>query len=321
MRDDFSVEHIVDIVLKAGKIARDHFINHDYQTLNKSAGQGPVTAADVEVEYILRHELLKLIPTSYFLGEETGEDRCEDLSAQCPSYRWIVDPIDGTNNYINDVPYFAVSVALEHIDENGERETVAAVTYSPVRGILHWASKGHGTYVAHVNSSEEIGAKAIMEQGKRLNFSHDSSQRNVTVGGRDNTGPIKELGYQPLHVGSCVEAMLAVCGNEAAACHQHGVHTHDITGPELIITEAGGTFIKQPIVKYNGKPAFQVVAACSLDVAEKIWEHRGTIYQNEKTENTPVRVVQWYNLDTPTLSDAARYLYTQEIVTSPSVSG
>ncbi|MBZ0324939.1 MAG: inositol monophosphatase, partial [Alphaproteobacteria bacterium] len=87
-----------------------------------------VSAADLRTEKILRETLHQARPDYGFLMEESGSSGGESES------RWIVDPLDGTTNFLHGIPYFAISIALER-----RKEIVAGVVYEPVRDEMYWA--------------------------------------------------------------------------------------------------------------------------------------------------------------------------------------
>ena len=96
-----------------------------------------VTAADRKAEAIVREELAKARPDYGFLGEEGGA-----MSGADKSHRWIVDPLDGTTNFLHGIPHFAVSIALER---NGA--IVAGLTYNPANDDLFVAERGKGAFL------------------------------------------------------------------------------------------------------------------------------------------------------------------------------
>jgi myo-inositol-1(or 4)-monophosphatase len=96
-----------------------------------------VTAADRRAEEIVREELAKARPDYGFLGEEGGNHPGADTT-----HRWIVDPLDGTTNFLHGIPHFAVSIALER---NGT--IVAALTYNPANDDLFIAERGKGAFL------------------------------------------------------------------------------------------------------------------------------------------------------------------------------
>jgi len=96
-----------------------------------------VTRADTAAEQIIRDELMAARPTYGFLGEETGE-----IEGQDPTRRWIVDPLDGTTNFLHGLPHWAVSIALEH-----KGQIVAGVVYDPTKDEMFFAEKGAGAWM------------------------------------------------------------------------------------------------------------------------------------------------------------------------------
>ncbi len=96
-----------------------------------------VSSADLKVEKTVFEELSRARPGYGFLMEERGEVEGSDKS-----HRWIVDPLDGTTNFLHGVPHFAISLALER-----DGVLVAGVVYNVVRDELFWAEKGAGAYL------------------------------------------------------------------------------------------------------------------------------------------------------------------------------
>ncbi|MEZ5916479.1 MAG: inositol monophosphatase family protein [Parvularculaceae bacterium] len=96
-----------------------------------------VTTADLRAEQTLFEELSKGRPKYGFLMEERGEVEGADNSN-----RWVVDPIDGTTNFIHGIGHFAISICLER-----DRQPYAGVVYNPATDELYWAEKGEGAWV------------------------------------------------------------------------------------------------------------------------------------------------------------------------------
>src|ERR1700733_8900862 len=96
-----------------------------------------VTAADHRAEEIVYEELSKARPDYGFLGEEGGVREGGDKT-----HRWIVDPLDGTTNFLHGIPHFAVSIALER-----DGAIVAAITYNPANEDLFIAERGKGAFL------------------------------------------------------------------------------------------------------------------------------------------------------------------------------
>lgn len=98
-----------------------------------------VSTADTQAEKTLRTELAKARPDFGFLLEEGGA-----VAGRDPNQRWIIDPLDGTTNFLHGLPHWAISIALER-----DGEIVAGVIFDPVRDELFWAEKGQGAFVNH----------------------------------------------------------------------------------------------------------------------------------------------------------------------------
>ena len=111
----------------------------EVENLQVSA-KGPgdfVSRADRTAEETIRAALTEARPTYGFLGEEGGEVAGED-----PTRRWIVDPLDGTTNFLHGMPHWAVSIALEH-----KGQIVAGVIHDPVKDETFFAEKGEGAWM------------------------------------------------------------------------------------------------------------------------------------------------------------------------------
>ena len=106
------------------------------QVSMKGAGDF-VSKADIAAENILKEELLGARPTYGWLGEEGGGQDGED-----PTRRWIVDPLDGTTNFLHGLPHWAVSIALEH-----KGKIVAGVIYDAAKDEMFFAEKGEGAWM------------------------------------------------------------------------------------------------------------------------------------------------------------------------------
>jgi myo-inositol-1(or 4)-monophosphatase len=96
-----------------------------------------VSAADLRAEQILREELAKARPGYGFLGEEGGR-----IAGSDETHTWIVDPLDGTTNFLHGIPQFAISLALER-----DRAIVAGVIYNPATDELYTAERGKGAFL------------------------------------------------------------------------------------------------------------------------------------------------------------------------------
>ena len=122
---------------KAGRSLSKDFREVENLLVSRKGAADFVTRADLAAEKIIREELMEARPTYGFLGEETGA-----VEGQDPTRRWIVDPLDGTTNFLHGLPHWAVSIALEH-----KGQIVAGVVYDPTKDELFFAEKGAGAWM------------------------------------------------------------------------------------------------------------------------------------------------------------------------------
>src|SRR6202167_1373793 len=128
------LEHARTGALEAGEILRRHFRDGGYKVASKGR-DNPVTSADLEADTALREHLSRAFPDYGWLSEETV-----DNAARLSRRRvWIVDPLDGTKEFIKGIPEFVVAIALA---EDGV--PVLGVTYNPIKRELFWAARGAG---------------------------------------------------------------------------------------------------------------------------------------------------------------------------------
>lgn len=128
---------MVNAATKAGRqLSRDFGEVEQLQVSVKGPGDF-VSAADKKAEKIIFEELSYARPDIGFLMEESGERKGKD-----PQNRWIVDPLDGTTNFLHGIPIFGVSIALER-----EGQIVAGVVYNPAMDELYTAEKGKGAFM------------------------------------------------------------------------------------------------------------------------------------------------------------------------------
>ena len=122
---------------KAGRMLKRDFGEVEHLQVSLKGPANFVTAADRRAEEILREELEHARPGYGFLGEESGAHEGTDKT-----HRWIVDPLDGTSNFLHGIPHFAISVALER-----EGTIVAGLVYNPANEELFTAERGKGAFL------------------------------------------------------------------------------------------------------------------------------------------------------------------------------
>ena len=123
--------------LKASKsLIRDFGEIENLQVSSKGPGDF-VSAADKKSEKIIIDELLKFNPNYGILSEETGE-----INKNNKDNRWIIDPIDGTMNFLNGIPQFAISIAYEE-----KNEIICGIIFDPIKDEMFFAEKGSGAFL------------------------------------------------------------------------------------------------------------------------------------------------------------------------------
>ncbi|MWD27647.1 inositol monophosphatase [Aquicoccus sp. SCR17] len=137
MQGSANLNIMIKAARKAGRsLVKDFREVENLQVSMKGAGDF-VSRADVAAETILREELMGARPTYGWLGEESGGEDGKD-----PTRRWIVDPLDGTTNFLHGLPHWAISIALEH-----KGQIVSGVVYDPAKDEMFYAEKGSGAWL------------------------------------------------------------------------------------------------------------------------------------------------------------------------------
>ena len=131
----------LNIMLKTARLAgrslsKDFREVENLQVSRKGVGDF-VSRADIAAENIIRNELMEARPTYGWVGEESDAEEGKD-----PTRRWIVDPLDGTTNFLHGLPHWAVSIALEH-----KGEIISGVIYDPSKDEMFFAEKGLGAWM------------------------------------------------------------------------------------------------------------------------------------------------------------------------------
>jgi myo-inositol-1(or 4)-monophosphatase len=133
---------VVSAVRKAGRrLLRDFGEVEQLQVSMKGPGDF-VSQADLRAEQTLREDLTKARPGFAFLMEESGAHGDADWE-----WRWVVDPLDGTTNFLHGIPHWAISVGIEKRIAEDKTEVMAGVVYNPASDELFWAEKGMGAFL------------------------------------------------------------------------------------------------------------------------------------------------------------------------------
>ena len=127
-----------------GKLRRD-FGEIEHLQVSRKGPADFVSKADMRAERSLYDDLLQARPGWGFLLEEAGEIAGEDDRAP----RWVIDPLDGTSNFLHGIPHFAISIAAQErkLDGSGWGDVTAAVVYQPITDETFWAEKTRGAWL------------------------------------------------------------------------------------------------------------------------------------------------------------------------------
>lgn len=153
MQGSANLNIMIKAARKAGRsLVKDFREVENLQVSMKGAGDF-VSKADMAAEQILKEELMGARPTYGWLGEESGEEEGQD-----PTRRWIVDPLDGTTNFLHGLPHWAISIALEH-----KGQIVSGVVYDAAKDEMFYAEKGAGAWLNDSNRLRVSGRHRMIE--------------------------------------------------------------------------------------------------------------------------------------------------------------
>lgn len=227
-------------VLKAAKGLQRDFGEVDQLQISRKGTSNFVTKSDVRTEKLLMSELKRARPDYAFLVEESGDSGSSDAP-----FRWVIDPLDGTNNFIHAVPYFCISVALEKRMSSGRYEPSAAVTYDPIQNELFCAEHAKG---ATLNGRRiAVSRRAKPDE---LMFA-SNAPKGPTEGGFLREKRVAESGAAVRYLGATALDLANIAAGRLDGAWYASVHPWDIAAGILLIREAGGT-----VTDFAGKPAY-----------------------------------------------------------------
>jgi len=185
--------------------------------------RSPVTVADRGAEEMLRSLLLGAFPEDGFLGEEFGEH------PSTSGYRWIIDPIDGTRNFVRGVPIWATLLGLEY-----RGEQIAGVAYLPAMKQTYRALRGDGAYrderVIHVSKVDKLEDATLFYSSISWFAKAGCTDRFLDLVKRTQ----RQRGFGDFY------GFLLVAQGSGDVMVEHGVHAWDIAALKPIVEEAGG---------------------------------------------------------------------------------
>jgi myo-inositol-1(or 4)-monophosphatase len=222
---------LLNVMVKAARLAartlkRDFGEVEHLQVSLKGPGNF-VTAADRKAEDILRQELAKARPGYGFLGEESGRTEGSDST-----HLWIVDPLDGTTNFLHGIPQFAISVALER-----EGAIIAGLIYNPANDEMFLAERGKGAFLndkrlrvaGRRRLADSVIACGLPHQGRG---DLELSRRELTV--------VQERVAGLRRFGSAALDLAWIAAGRFDGYWERGLSPWDMAAGILLVREAGG---------------------------------------------------------------------------------
>ncbi|MFD2115382.1 inositol monophosphatase family protein [Paenibacillus yanchengensis] len=235
----------INCAAKAGEWIATKLGNYA-QLEQKSSSQDLVTEVDKGSERLIRKLIATHFPTHAFLGEEGvtagAAAAIEALDAvKDQEYVWIVDPIDGTTNFVHGFPFFCVSIALAH-----HGEVIVGVVYDPIKDELFVAEKGKGAYVhgklMQVSKEADLN-NSLIATGFPADTTH-ALPRNMK--GLQHLIPqvrnVRVAGSAALH-------LAYVAAGRLSGFWEIGLNSWDMAAGVLLVKESGGT-----VTDVSGEP-------------------------------------------------------------------
>ena len=225
---------------KASKILIRDFGEVENLQVSKKGPTDFVTNADLKAEKIIIEELKKARPNYSIISEEKGSEDNKDKKNI-----WIIDPIDGTLNFLHGIPHFAISIALK-----SDNEIVSGLIFDPIKNEMFFAEKNNGAFY----------------NNHRIKVSKKNDIKDcLFVTGRKSK---KQFDFQYRRSGSAALDMAYVASGRYDGFFQHELKIWDIAAGIIIIKEAGGIINDIDLSQTNNLD----VIASSPDIHEKMLE-------------------------------------------------
>lgn len=249
----------IELVKEAGTVVRKA-IGKGKNVETKTDFSDLVTESDKEVEKLLIGKLREEFPNHRFIGEESVAAGLKSELTTEPT--WIIDPIDGTMNFVHGFPVVAVSVALAV-----DKKVVLGIVYNPILDRMYTAREGKGSFCngtrLHVSGNADISKALIVSE---VGSSREPSKMEFVF---RNMHRITEKAHGLRCMGSAALNMCFVAAGEADAYYEFGIHCWDMAAAALVVTEAGGVVMDTeggPLNLMNRR----VICASSKDLADVI---------------------------------------------------
>jgi myo-inositol-1(or 4)-monophosphatase len=255
--------------IKAGKSLRRDFLELPSLTISRKGPGDFVSEADKRAEKILFQELSRARPGYGFLMEEEGEVEGSDKT-----HRFLIDPLDGTTNFLHAIPQFSISIGLER-----DGEMVAALVYNPISEEMFIAEKGAGAFVIGATPRDNYRLRV----SPRTDFADSVIGCGVPHAGRGDHGQfIRELaGVMPRcagirRLGSAALDLAFVAAGRMEGFWERNLSPWDMAAGILLVRESGG-FVT------------------AIDGSSQIFEARHIVAGNEIGHQTLLRILAQAN--------------------------
>ena len=235
------IDYLLDITKRSGKIAMD---NRDNMVVNKKSDGSPVSNADIEISNFINKSLSAKYPDIKILCEENVLSFKERENEK---YIWIIDPIDGTRDYIKGLEEWTINIALVENDE-----VIVGVVFAPFYDSMYYALKGEGAFLIQDGIKKQIfcnqksNAKTILIS----NFHNDSQVAIFTKNLR------KKYEIKEVAMSSSLKMCKIADGSADIHIKFNSIHEWDISACHIILDESGGALVslktKEPI-NYNNE--------------------------------------------------------------------
>uniref|UniRef100_A0AAY4A6E8 Inositol-1-monophosphatase n=1 Tax=Denticeps clupeoides TaxID=299321 RepID=A0AAY4A6E8_9TELE len=255
-----AMDHAVALARKAGEMVREALQN-ERSIMCKSSSVDLVTQTDQKVEQLIVSSVKEKFPTHSFIGEESVAAGQPCVLTNNPT--WIVDPVDGTTNFVHGYPFVAVSIAFAV-----NKELEFGVVYSCLEDKMYTARKGKGAFCngqpLQVSDQKEINQSIIATE-------FGSNREPEVVDKIFST--MRNILCLPVHgmrgVGTAATNMCLVASGCVEAYYEIGIHCWDVAAGAVIVSEAGGL-----LMDVDGGPldlmSRRVLAANNKTIAERI---------------------------------------------------
>jgi len=235
--DDLALAHALAELADA--ITLDRYQAQDLVITTKPDNT-PVTDADRAVETAIREALATHRQADGLVGEEFGSDK--GVSGRY----WVIDPIDGTKNFMRGVPTWATLIALVSVDANGQEEVVVGIASAPALARRWSAAKGHGAFVrfSGVHGGDDFSDEKKISVSKISQLSDASISYSDFVGWGDRLEPFHKMlanAWRTRGIGDFWSHMLVAEGAVDVAI-EPSLAVWDMAALDIIVREAGGSF-------------------------------------------------------------------------------